>query len=138
MLAQSALARIGETESELVTRYGAVVTRQPMRKSAQGAVSLYGERLSFKSTDWNIAAVLIAGKCEEISYTKAGQWTPVQIRFVLDLNGGVKSWKEKRAGQTDAYRNWTRADGTTAKWSAFSGFIVRTTAAEAALRANEK
>src|SRR3954471_18716560 len=131
----SALARVGETEPELVARYGQVLSRQPARKSAAGKMTIYGERLVFKSTDWDVSAVIIGGKCQEISYTKDGKWTEVQFQFLLQLNGGRKQWTEQPTRNPDNHREWNRKDKATGSWSAFGGFVVRTPAAEAALAA---
>lgn len=131
----SAWAHVGETERELVTRYGAVVSRQPARKSAQGKMSIYGERLTFKSDDWNVTAVIIGGHCEEITYLKEGTWSEVQFQFLLELNGGRKQWKEQATRNPDNHREWLRRDKATGSWSIFGGFVVRTPAAERALAA---
>jgi hypothetical protein len=131
--ANPASARVGENEQELVARYGPVLSRQPARKSAQGKMSIYGERLVFKSPDWDVSAVIIGGRCEEISYTKEGKWTEVQFRFLLELNGGRKQWTEQPTRNPDNHREWIRRDKATGSWSVFGGFIVRTPAAERAM-----
>ena len=133
--AVGAAARVGENEAELVARYGTVVSRQPARKSAAGQMTIYGEKLVFRTPDWHVNAVVIGGRCEEISYTKEGDWTPVQYQFLLELNGGRKQWKEQSTRNVDTHREWTRKDRATAHWSAFGGFVVRTPAAERALEA---
>ncbi len=135
-LATAASARVGENETELVARYGSVVSRQPARKSAAGKMSIYGERLVFKSPDWDVSAVIIGGKCEEISYTKEGKWTEVQFSFLLQLNGGLKNWNEQPTRNPDNHREWIRRDKANAHWSVFGGCVIRTPAAEKALRAD--
>jgi hypothetical protein len=131
----TASAHVGETEKDLVARYGAVVSRQPARKSAHGQMTIYGERLVFKSEDWDVSAVIIRGRCEEISYTKEGKWTEVQFQFLLELNGGRKQWTEQKTRNPDNHREWIRKDKATGSWSVFGGFVIRTPAAEAALAA---
>ena len=133
----NAFARVGENEADLVARYGAVVSRQPARKSAGGQMTIYGEKLVFRTPDWHVNAVIIGGRCEEISYTKDGDWTRVQYQFLLELNGGRKQWKEQSTRNVDTHREWIRKDQATAHWSAFGGFIVRTPAAERALEASK-
>jgi hypothetical protein len=132
----SASARVGENENELVARYGPVVSRQPARKSTAGKMSIYGERLVFKSADWDVSAVIIGGKAEEISYTKEGKWTEVQFSFLLQLNGGLKQWDESPTRNPDNHREWIRRDKATAHWSVFGGCVIRTPAAERALAAD--
>lgn len=134
-VATTAFAQVGETEKELTARYGAVVSRQPARKSAQGKMSIYGERLIFKTDDWNVTAVIIGGRCEELTYLKDGTWSEVQFQFLLELNGGRKQWTEQKTRNPDNHREWLRRDKTTGSWSVFGGFVVRTPAAERALAA---
>jgi hypothetical protein len=135
LVATAAFAHVGETEQELAARYGTVISRQPARKSAQGKMSIYGERLTFKSDDWNVTAVIIGGRCEEITYSKTGTWTEVQFQFLLELNGGRKQWTEQKTRNPDNRREWLRRDKATGSWSVFGGFVVRTPAAERALAA---
>ena len=136
LAAMSAFAQVGGIEKDLAARYGAVVSRQPARKSAEGKMSIYGERLTFKSDDWNVTAVIIGGRCEEIMYTKDGAWSEVQFQFLLELNGGRKQWSEQKTRNPDNHREWLRRDKTTGSWSVFGGFVVRTPAAERALAAD--
>lgn len=137
-LVPSASARLGEHEKQLVARYGTVVSRQPARKSANGKMEIYGEKLVFRTPDWHVNAVIIGGRCEEISYTKEGDWTAVQFRFLLELNGGQNQWKEQPTRNLDNHREWLRKDKASAHWSAFGGFVLRTPAAERALEAATK
>lgn len=134
--ATSGSARVGENERELTTRYGPVVSRQPARKSAHGKMTIYGEKLIFRTPDWQVGAVIIGGRCEEISYTKEGPWTAVQFSFLLQLNGGQSQWTEQPTRNPDNHREWLRADRANAHWSVFGGFVVRTPAAERALEAS--
>jgi hypothetical protein len=98
-------------------------------------MTIYGEKLVFRTPDWNVSAVIIRGRCEEITYTKDGDWTEVQYRFLLELNGGRKQWMEQTTRNPDNHREWLRKDKASAHWSAFGGFVIRTPAAERALEA---
>ena len=131
LVASSATGRVGETEQELVARYGAVTNRQPARKAVQGRMNIYGERLGFKFEFWTVSAVIIAGRCEEITYTLSGKWTDPHFRRLLEINGGWTEWTEQKTRNPDNHRQWLRRDQTAASWG-LSGFMIRTTAAEKA------
>jgi hypothetical protein len=131
LVAASAVGRVGETEPELVARYGAVTNRQPARKAVQGRMNIYGERLGFRFEFWTISAVIIAGRCEEITYSLAGKWTDPHFRRLLEINGGWTEWTEQKTRNPDNHRQWLRRDQATASWG-LSGFMIRTPAAEKA------
>jgi hypothetical protein len=137
LIAPVASARVGESEPELVARYGAVTSRQPARKSSQGQMHIYGERLVFRTPDWGVSAVMIGGRCEEINYTKAGDWTKVHFSYLLELNGGRASWTEQPTLNPAIRRDWQRRDKTMAWWG-FTGFMIRTPAIDRALASMEK
>lgn len=137
LIAPVAAARVGETEPELVARYGAITSRQPARKSAQGKMHIYGERLVFRTPDWAISAVVIGGRCEEINYMKEGDWTGVQFSFLLELNGDRAQWTEQPTRNPDNHRAWLRRDKTTAGWG-LSGFMIRTPVIAQVLAGMEK
>lgn len=124
LVASSAVGRVGETEQELVTRYGAVTNRQPARKSVQGRMNIYGERLGFRFEFWTVSAVIIAGRCEEITYSLAGKWTDPHFRRLLEINGGWTEWTEQKTRNADNHRQWLRRDQTTASWG-LTGFMIR-------------
>jgi hypothetical protein len=128
VLAVPAAARIGETEQELAARYGAVATRQPARKSVQGKLQIYGERLGFRFEFWTVSAIVVAGRCEEINYALEGRWTDPHFRRLLEMNGGWTEWTEQKTRNPDNHRHWLRRDQATANWG-LTGFMVRTPAA---------
>ncbi len=136
-VASTVSARVGETGQELTARYGAVASRQPARKSTQGRMHIYGERLGFRTDDWTISAVVINGRCEEINYRKEGAWTEVQFRYLLELNGGRAQWTEQPTRNPEIRRDWQRRDKTMAWWG-FTGFMIRTPALDQALAGVEK
>ncbi len=131
LIVSVASGRVGETEQELVVRYGAVTNRQPARKAVQGRMNIYGERLGFKFEFWTVSAVIIAGRCEEITYTLNGKWTEPHFRRLLEINGGWSEWTEQKTRNPDNHRQWLRRDQTTASWG-LTGFMIRTPAAEKA------
>jgi hypothetical protein len=132
LFAPTAFARVGDNESELVARYGAVINRQPARKAVQGKMHIYGERLTFHFEFWTASAVVIGGRCEEINYTREGRWTDPHFRRLLEINGGFAAWTEQKTRNPDNHRNWLRRDQTSANWG-LTGFMVRTPAVEKAL-----
>lgn len=123
LVASSAFGRVGETESELVARYGAVTNRQPARKAVQGRMNIYGERLGFSFEFWTVSAVIVAGRCEEITYTLTGKWTDPHFRRLLEINGGWSEWTEQKTRNPDNHRAWQRRDQAKADWG-LSGFTV--------------
>lgn len=127
LVAPAAVGRVGETEQELVARYGAVTNRQPARKAVQGRMNIYGERLGFRFEFWTVSAVIIAGRCEEITYTLNGKWTDPHFRRLLEINGGWTEWTEQKTRNPDNHRQWLRRDQTTASWG-LTGFMIRTPA----------
>lgn len=137
LLAVTAFARVGETEEQLAHRYGAVTSRQPARKSSQGRINTYGEYLNFRSDDWTVRALLINGLCEEINYSKLGEWTDIQFRHLLEINGGRSNWAEVPGRHPKLRREWRRHDKTTARWG-IGGFEVQTPVVEQARAAVEK
>ncbi len=131
LVASVAAGRVGETEQELVARYGAVTNRQPARKAVQGRMNIYGERLGFKFEFWTVSAVIIAGRCEEITYSLTGKWTEPHFRRLLEINGGWSEWTEQKTRNPDNHRQWLRKDQTTAAWG-FTDLMIRTQVAEKA------
>lgn len=137
LLAIAAPARVGETEEQLAHRYGTVKSRQLARKSSQGRVYTYGEYLNFHSDDWKVRALLINGRCEEINYSKLGEWTDIQFRHLLEINGGRAQWAEVQSRNPKLRREWRRHDKTSAQWG-IAGFNIKTPVADQAREAVEK
>jgi hypothetical protein len=122
-------ARVGEVEEELVHRYGPVQSRQAAVKSAQGRTYTYGEYIRFRSEDWGINALLINGRCEEVTYSKSGEWTETQFKHLLEINGGRSQWEEQKTTIPQLRREWKRRDKVMAVWSG-GGFEVKSPVVE--------
>lgn len=122
--ASMAHARIGETEAQLVDRFGAVRARLPERTVEQGRVYALGERVVLKQGEWRVTAVLIDGYCAKITYTKTGAWTEQHYQDLLTVNAGRWAWTEVTGGAPKWQRTWRRADGLVAKWMYAGGFAI--------------
>ncbi len=122
-------ARVGETEEELVHRYGGVTGKLPARKAAQGRIYTYGEYLRFHSDDWSIDALMINKRCEEVTYSRSSGWTEDQFKHLLEINGGRSQWEEQKTTIPKLHREWKRRDKVIAVWSG-GEFEVRTPVVE--------
>jgi hypothetical protein len=112
-------ARLGETEPELVERFGKIILRGKERIAAQGRANEIGVTLSFKSDQWTVHAVLIDGRCERIRYSKSGAWTDEQLTYLLRQNYSSYPWRETSGKYRKSKRDWVRDDGAIATWNAF-------------------
>lgn len=89
-LAQPAFARLGETEAELIARYGE--PKRPHQADPQIV------ELSFVSEGWIIKAQIFEGKCQYISYLKS----PYHEGFeeardkLLEANAQGSAWSLKK------------------------------------------
>jgi hypothetical protein len=110
-------ARLGETEAELVKRFGPPRSRGGEKTMGDGRIVDLGPRLGFSQDEWSIISVLIDGRVARESYSKPGKWTEDQIKTVLTANAQGATWIEitKHAGSIS--RSWRRSDGATASWS---------------------
>lgn len=119
-----AFARVGETEPELVKRFGSPVVRSIDQIGAEGRMWTIGPQLTFKKDDWTIVCVLVDGRVGKESYGKRGQWTEDHLKTVLNANSQGAKWEETgRAGKKLA-REWRRSDGATARWVSNSGMTI--------------
>jgi hypothetical protein len=109
-------ARLTETEDELVQRFGKVKTRTEERKSFEGRTFTIGPELRFVSDQWKISAVMIDGRCAQITYTKVGHWTEEQLVGMLERNGGFATYTEDKTKSSKVVRRWKQRDGTTAEF----------------------
>ncbi len=135
-----ATARLGETEHQLIERFGNVTARQQHKIFAQGKFIDLGPRLSFREGDWRIACDLVDGKCVRITYSKPGDWTEDQVQLVLNNNAQGAKWSEiTKPGAGKMLRDWKRSDGSHARWSRPQGFTLTWDAYEKAkARAEER
>lgn len=125
LLTSTSYARLGETENQLIERFGAPVLRAKHQIIAQGKMIDLGPRLLFREGDWRIACDLIDGKCARITYTKPGDWTEDQVQLVLSNNAQGAKWSEtSKPGAAKMLRDWKRSDGSVARWSRPEGFTV--------------
>lgn len=140
LLLSSAFARLGETERQLVERFGDPVLRAQHNIITQGKILPLGPRLHFREGDWRIACDLIDGKCVRITYSKPGDWTEDQVQLVLNNNAQGAKWSEiTKPGAGKMLRDWKRSDGSHARWSRPQGFTLTWDAYEKAkARAEER
>jgi hypothetical protein len=115
-------ARLGETESELVHRFGQPTTRTSHSISAQGKVWALGPTLGFRQDGWAISCDLVDGKCVRVEYGKQGDWTEEQIQQVLTANSQDGKWIETTSPSIGTFgRTWKRTDGAICRWSTVFG-----------------
>ena len=118
----SAHARLGETETEMIARFGQPALRSKHSTIAQGKSWDLGPSFYFRQDDWQIHCDLIDGRCVRIRYGKVGDWTEEQIQLVLAYNcQGIKWTETSNQSLTKLKRTWKRSDGATAEWNHGSG-----------------
>lgn len=110
-------ARLGETEAQLVARFGKPNLRSNHSAIAQGKSWVLGPSYHFRQDDWSISCDLVDGRCVRIGYSKGGDWTEDQIALVLASNSQGQKWTEGVSGAAKLSRSWKRSDGATAQWS---------------------
>lgn len=129
----------------MIARYGEVRSRAKasVLDGQHGRTLTIGETLVFDVDDWKINAVVIDGRCAQITYGKSGGWSEEQLRHLLNTHGGRDRWREEKPPSKDAAlktnRRWKRDDGLVASWSgAFApvngaGFQITSAAYERAV-----
>lgn len=121
----ASFARLGETQDQLLERFGAPKQQSKHSTLAQGKFIELGPVLYFKQGDWRVECSMIDGRCMKIAYSKPGDWSEDQVRLVLDTNAQGARWKETSKPEiAKLERTWTRADGSTAKWRKGSGMTL--------------
>jgi hypothetical protein len=110
-------ARLTEKEDELIKRFGKVEMRSETKRSFEGRIYLVGIDLYFKSDQWSIHALMIDGRCAQITYKKTGSWTDEQIVGLLDRNGGYPSYIEQDTRLGRSLRKWKKEGGITAVYN---------------------
>jgi hypothetical protein len=116
-----AQARLGETEAELITRFGQPKARMKDMMGAQGRMWEVGPKYYFQQGHWHIYCVLVDGRCAWIDYGKPGEWTEEQVQLVLGSNSQGVKWTETTKGGGRSSRDWKRIDGADAKWHQLTG-----------------
>jgi hypothetical protein len=115
-------ARLGETEKQLVERFGAPSSRATHKIFAQGKFVDLGPTLHFKQDDWRIDCDLIDERVVRIHYRKPGDRTEGQVQLVLGYNTQDLKWAEtSKPSIAKLQRTWKRDDGATAEWSKSGG-----------------
>ena len=124
-LTAAAHARLGETEAQMVARFGQPMHRSQHSTYAQGKVWHMGPTLSFRQEDWSISCDLVDGRCVKIQYGKTGEWTEEQFQMVLAYNSQGARWTETSKPAAKKYnRTWKRADGADAVWNGGAGMSL--------------
>ncbi len=114
----SLFARVGETQAQLVNRFGPPIARATHKVFAQGKSYELGPTLTFKQDDWQIACDFVDGRCVKINYQKTGEWTEEHFQSVLNANGQGEKWTDLTdPGAKKFLRKWRRSDGAVADWS---------------------
>jgi hypothetical protein len=100
-------ARIGDTESQLVARFGKPVSQEG---------GLNGS-LRFAFAEWLVTCDMVDGLCGRISYSKVGEWTEEVFDKLLLANGRASEWTDLTSPNVKKLqRKWKRADGAIAQW----------------------
>jgi hypothetical protein len=114
-------ARLGETEAELIARFGQPKARMTDKLGAQGRMWDIGPKFIFYQGHWQIHCVLVDGRCVWIDYGKPGEWTEEQVQLVLSSNSQGTKWTETTKNGGRSSRTWKRADGADAHWRGLAG-----------------
>jgi len=131
-----ACARLGETEEQLVARFGAAATKAKEITLTQGKIIEFGTKLTFRQGDWSIECAITDGRSSREVYHKQGEWTEDQFATVLNSNSQGGKWTDtSKAMVKKVAREWRRDDGATAVWQMGTGMVVTQ---PAYLRAKEK
>jgi hypothetical protein len=110
-------ARLGETEAEMIARFGQPALRSKHSTIAQGKIWDLGPSFCFRQDDWQIHCDLFDGRCVRIRYGKTGDWTDEQIQLVLSYNSQGLTWTETSKTGSKVARSWKRSDGASADWT---------------------
>jgi hypothetical protein len=117
-------ARLGETEDQIIKRYGKPIMRPPECKIFDGKVIKLGERLYFTQESWNISCVMIDKVCVAIIYSKTGDLTTEQRQHILRTNStGDQHWVDGKKSNS-MVTVWLRSDGARAERAAYSSSTI--------------
>lgn len=110
-------ARVGETESQLLRRFGPPIGNQTHVVSAHGLALELGTSLTFVTGDWTITCDVIDGMCARISYSRIGPWAEEDFQTLLSANAQSGKWTELLSPNVkQIVRKWKRDDGLVAHW----------------------
>jgi len=112
-LTGSAWARLGETEAQLMTRYGQELVKTKIRNQP-GHIDI--DALQFVKSGFSIGVSLFNGISseEEIHRLQGETLTDDEVKILLAANAQGHTWTEETA-KTDVPRKWHRDDGATAE-----------------------
>lgn len=105
-------ARLGDTETQMVQRWGSPKMTSEEKTFAQGKYYTIGKNLHFTADDWRITALVIEGRCARITYAKPGDWDDGQKALVLTTNAQGAKWTRT---PKPIIQTWRREDGATAE-----------------------
>ena len=93
-LTAPAWARLGETEAQLIARYGDVIGKDHIAAGV-GQVAVAVDRLHFKKSGFDISVALFNGVSakEEIANKQGDMLTDQEIKTLLDANAQGHTWK---------------------------------------------
>jgi hypothetical protein len=116
-LTSSLWGRIGETEAQLISRFGEPISRGMHAFSDAGKYRELCPSLTFTLRDWMITCDLIDGTCARISYQRTGDWTEAYFESILDANRQGGRWTDLISpNMKKLLRKWRRDDGIMAEW----------------------
>ena len=114
-----AWASLGETEEQLIARYGKEIGIKSKDQAKGGAVAL--DRLSFNESGFQIDVLLFNGiSSEESVYHRPNTpMTDAEIKTLLNANAQGQAWKEVAPQQElllwlKSLKSWQREDGVIA------------------------
>ncbi len=135
-------ARLGETEAELIQRFGKPTLTGKDTIIAQGQIIPLGVSHTFKQDDWLIMVTVIDDRCAKIKYYHRGEWTEEQFQTVLTANAQGAKWKDiSTPASSKMIRKWQREDRGSALWQSTEGIVLQNPAydrAKAELEAKAK
>jgi hypothetical protein len=112
-----AFAHLGDTEQQLVARFGRPLSRGRDLMITQGKIIEFGSKLSFRQGDWAIECIVIDSRCTRAIYSKPGEWSEEQLSAVLTSNAQGAIWTDYSKEMTKKLaRDWRRSDGAVATW----------------------
>jgi hypothetical protein len=118
-------AHLGDTEQQLVTRFGPPLSRGRDIAISQGKFIEFGSKLAFKEGEWTIECIVIDGRCARTTYSKPGEWSEDQLTAVLASNSQGERWTDNSKEMVRKLaRDWRRSDGATATWRMGVSMVV--------------